>query len=173
MLAKLNSYVKRLFTIVAFFFNTPDSYGKPGCTDERFVAGSGSDFDEYLFRKDRANGRLSFQIDITRYYSNLMQFDGQGFQTDARDLIDKGLLPKQFRLTMCVYDVDQDSQSDGNGDDIADPGIDYINIINKQVLAGSGNPWLLGSGNNTWSTPSSLIPVEDNKFPTKPGDAVN
>jgi len=55
--------------------------------DTHFVADSGDDLDQYLFRADRPDGRLKFNIPITRYYFNTadasanIHFDSNGFLT--------------------------------------------------------------------------------------------
>jgi hypothetical protein len=144
---------------------------EPTLSDELFVGTAGGDFDKYLFRKDVPNGRLTFNVDITRYYSNRMKFDAQGFLTNVPELVERGLIPKMVRLTMRIYDVDHNSQYDGNLDGIADPEIDYVYVNGKLITTTSGQIWTLGSGNNTWSTPSIMIPVEYIKFPSQAGNA--
>ncbi len=144
---------------------------EPKASDEVFVATTGSGYDVYRFRKDVPNGRLRMSVDITRYYSPAMRFDAQGFLTNAPDLIKSGLLPRLARLTLRVYDVDHNSQYDGNDDDIADPEVDHVYLNGRLVRTSSGAVWTLGSGNNTWSTPSILVPIEMLKFPTQPGTA--
>ncbi|WP_298361282.1 carboxypeptidase regulatory-like domain-containing protein [Runella sp.] len=144
---------------------------EPTLSDELFVGTLGGDFDKYLFRKDVPNGRLTFNVDITRYYSNRMKFDAQGFLTNVPELVERGLIPKMVRLTMRIYDVDHNSQYDGNGDGIADPEIDYVYVNGKLITTTSGQIWTLGSGNNTWSTPSIMIPIEYIKFPSQTGNA--
>jgi hypothetical protein len=139
---------------------------EPQASDERFLNGSGDDFDQYLFRRNRENGKLSFHVDITRFYTSLMKFDSEGFLTNAPELIRLGLIPKDVRLTMRVYDVDHNSQYDGNFDGIADPEVDHIYVNGKRIDDSNGFAWTLSSGNDTWSTPSRMIPVEYIKFPT-------
>lgn len=142
---------------------------EPPVSDELFVGTEGANYDNYLFRKDLPNGRLTLTVDVTRYYSNQMKFDAKGFLTNARDLIETGLLPPSARVTMRVYDVDHNSQYDGNRDGVADPEVDYVYINGNLIRSESGQPRTLGSGNNTWSTPSFVVPIEYIKFPQKAG----
>ena len=142
---------------------------EPTVSDELFVGTTGANYDSYLLRKEVANGRLKLPVNITRFYSSAMKFDGQGFLTNASELIKNGLIPATARLTMRVYDIDHDSQFDGNGDGIADPEVDYVFLNGKLLLSSDGTPRKLGSGNNTWSTPSINVPIEFIKFPMKQG----
>ena len=53
--------------------------------DTHFVADSGGDLDQYLFRTSRPDGKLKFNIQIKRYYFNVadanegIRFDSSGF----------------------------------------------------------------------------------------------
>lgn len=150
---------------------------QPKSSDELFVNGTGDNFDQYLFRDDVPNGRLKFTVNIDRYYSNLIENNSLPISANAsspaniKELVDKGLLPKTARLTLRVFDVDHDAQTDVNQDGIADPEIDYVFVNGKQVTPGNGSSWKLRSGDNTWSTPSIEVPIEYFDFPTKPGTA--
>lgn len=144
---------------------------QPTGTDEEFVNGSGYNFDQYLFRKDVPGGRSRFGVFINRYYSNLMKFDANGFLTNPDDLIAKKLLPARAFLTLRVFDVDHDSEYDGNQDGIPDPEVDHIYVNGNRVQDVSGKPLLLSSGDQTWSTWTTEIPIEFLKFPQKLGTA--
>ncbi len=152
----------------------------PQATDEEFVADTGGYLDQYLFRKDVLDEKLTFKIPITRYYSNQMKFDGDGFLTNYYELINEGILPSTVVLTLRIWDVDHDSLYDGNGDGIPDPEVDYVYVNGHLVVDSQGRPKKLTSGNNTWSVWSVEIPMQWLKFPqskgttsTSPAEALN
>ena len=137
----------------------------PEADDEHFVADTGGDLDQYLFREDVADGRLRFQIPITRYYSGKITsdtVDAQGFlkSTTRKELIDGHILPNIARLRLRVFDVDEEAPDC--------PEVDRIYVNGKQVLR-SGSPVKLSGANDTWSTPSFEVPIELFKFPTAKG----
>lgn len=136
---------------------------EPKATDESFVAGSGGDLDQYLFRANVAGGRLSFNIPITRYYGVA------NTPADIQDLINKKLLPEKAKLTLRIYDVDHNSTYDGNDDGIPDPERDYVYVNNRLVTDATGNGIFLQSGNDTWSIMSFDIPTTWLLFPTQQG----
>ncbi|MEA5260972.1 carboxypeptidase regulatory-like domain-containing protein [Arcicella aquatica] len=142
---------------------------EPQATDELFVEGTGYNYDQYLFRKDLPNGRMKLGVNITRFYTNAMQFDSQGFLTNAPELIKKGLIPAEAFLAINIFDVDDKSQYDGNGDGIADPEVDHV-YVNGNLIKVNGKAKELSSGDQTWSTFSCYIPIEYLKFPTRMGD---
>ncbi len=131
-------------------------------SDEIFINGTGNDFDQYLFRDDVPNGRATYTVDITRYYSDAMQFDNQGFLTNWRDLVDKCLIPKTAQLVMRIWDVDHNAVG-------VPPEVDHVYVNGNLVLNPQGQPAILTSGNNTWSTWSVEIPIEFLKFPQSMG----
>ena len=142
---------------------------QPIATDELFVNGDGDDFKKYLFRKDKPNGRLRYTVNVTRFYSDLMKFNSQGFLTNANELIERGLLPGKVKFTMLVYDVDHNSQIDENEDGIPEPEVDHVWVNGTKIITDSGDAWTLGSGNEQFSPASIDIPVQLLKFPQKAG----
>ena len=141
----------------------------PTATDEVFVADEGGYLDQYLFREDVPGGKLTFNIYIDRYYSNQMQFDGDGFLTNYQELVNKKILPQATKLTLEVWDVDHDSTYDGDEDGIPDPEVDYVYVNGELVVDSYGQPKKLTSGNETWSTWTAEIPIEWLKFPQSKG----
>jgi hypothetical protein len=141
----------------------------PTATDEMFVADEGGYLDQYLFREDVPGGKLTFNIYIDRYYSNQMQFDGNGFLTNYQELVNKKVLPQTVKLTLEVWDVDHDSLYDGDEDGIPDPEVDYVYVNGHLVVDSFGQPKKLTSGDETWSTWTADIPIQWLKFPQSRG----
>ena len=135
----------------------------PTAIDEMFVADEGGYLDQYLFREDVPGGKLTFNIYIDRYYSNQMQFDGDGFLTNYQELVNKKILPQVAKLTLEVWDVDHDASTDPEVDYV------YVNGNGHLVVDSSGQPKKLTSGNNTWSTWTAEIPIQWLKFPQSKG----
>jgi pimeloyl-ACP methyl ester carboxylesterase len=133
------------------------------------VRDAGDYLDQYLFRRDVPGGRLTFDIYIDRYYSNEMEFDGNGFLTNAPELVSKGILPATANLKLAVYDVDHDSTYDGDEDGIPDPEVDYVYVNDELAVDFHGQGKKLTSGNDKWDTWSAEIPIEWLKFPQSRG----
>ena len=142
---------------------------QPEGNDESFVNGSGYPYDLFLFRDEVPNGLISYEVTIDRFYSSMMEFDQNGFLTNAQDLIARKLIPPTARVIMRIFDVDHNSQFDGNNDGIADPEVDYVYVNGNLITESDGNPRTLSSGNDTWSTWSVDIPISFLKFPQKEG----
>lgn len=145
----------------------PESQQNVQGDDEHFVANHGGDLDQYLFRNQRPDGRLRFNIPITRYYFNPedteIEFDSNGFLTQGavQHAINKGILPETARLTLRAYDVDEDAAGC--------PEVDYIFVNNLPVPASQGQ-YKLSGANDTWSTPSFNIPINVLKLPQAKGN---
>ena len=135
----------------------------PTASDEMFVADEGGYLDQYLFREDVPGGKLTFNIYIDRYYSNQMQFDGDGFLTNSQELANKKILPQVAKLTLEVWDVDHDASTD--------PEVDYVYVNGRLVVDSSGQPKKLTSGDDTWSTWTAEIPIQWLRFPQSKGSA--
>ncbi|MEO1415615.1 MAG: T9SS type A sorting domain-containing protein [Bacteroidota bacterium] len=138
-------------------------------SSSRFFASQGGDFDRYLFRSNVSGGRASYPVEIDKFCYDQLEFNGQGFMTNADELIEKGVIPKEAQLSLRVFDVDHNAQFDGNNDGRPDPEVDYVYVNGNLVTNKDGSPWTLTSGNNTWSTPSINIPIEYLKFPQAGG----
>lgn len=131
----------------------------PQADDTHFVVNSGPYLDRYLFRSDVPNGRLNFDIPITRYYSPLItpsNVDGNGFlkATVRQKLIDSRVLPTIARLRLHVFDVDEEVPAPYC------PEVDLIYVNNQPIQA------KLTGANQTWSSPSFVVPIDVLKFPT-------
>lgn len=144
-------------------------YIPPTSTDEVFVADQGWHLDQYLFRNNVPGGKLVFYINLDRYYSDQMHFDSNGYLDNAADLINKHILPETATLKLVVYDVDHDSSYDGNSDGVPDPEVDHVYVNDHLVVDASGQAIKLTSGNNTWSTWTTNIPIEWLRFPQQKG----
>ncbi len=148
---------------------------EPPGSDELFVNGSGYHYDQYLARGDVPGARAQYGVFINRFYSPLMNFDANGFLTNAEELINKKLLPEKATLTLRIFDVDDDGcdptpqNCDHNGDGIPDPEIDYVYVNGHRIENAAGQPRYLTTGNNVWSIWPVDIPIEWLKFPQAPG----
>jgi pimeloyl-ACP methyl ester carboxylesterase len=137
----------------------------PDTDDEHFVADTGGELDQYLFRTD-GDGYIRFNIPITRYYFNeedsQVTFDANGFLTESAlgHLLNKHVLPDTATLRLRVWDVDEDESWC--------PEVDYI-YVNDIPIYQNGYQSKLSGANDTWSTPSFQIPIEVLKFPTARG----
>ena len=137
----------------------------PATDDEHFVADTGGELDQYLFRTD-GDGYIRFNIPITRYYFNeedsQVTFDANGFLTESAlgHLLNKHVLPDTATLRLRVWDVDEDASWC--------PEVDYI-YVNDIPIYQNGYQSKLSGANDTWSTPSFQIPIEVLKFPTAKG----
>ncbi len=142
--------------------NTP-----PEKTDAKFVTDQGGYLDQYLYRYEVPNHRLSFDIEIDRYYSPMITDastdPSTGFLSEStvRSLIESKLLPETATLFLLVYDVDHES--------LPCPEIDHVFINNVPILDPLGNMANLTSGDSRWSTWSISIPIGILKFPTAAG----
>lgn len=139
----------------------------PKVDDTHFVANTGPYLDRYLFRNDVPNGRLTFEIPITRYYSPLIKpssVDNKGFlKANVREkLIKAKILPKTAHLRLHVFDVDEDVPAPNCAE------VDYI-YVNGQPVLQNGSRAKLSGANDTWSSPSFVIPIDVLKFPTAKG----
>lgn len=137
----------------------------PEADDEHFVADTGGELDQYLFRTD-GDGYIRFDIPITRYYFNEQDtnvaFDTDGFLTsNAVDhLTDNHILPETATLRLRAWDVDADAEWC--------PEVDYI-FVNDLSIYENGSQSKLTGANQTWSTPSFQIPIDVLKFPQSKG----
>lgn len=137
----------------------------PEADDEHFVADTGGELDQYLFRTD-GDGYIRFNIPITRYYFNEQDtnvaFDANGFLTsNAVDhLTSKHILPGTATLRLRAWDVDADAEWC--------PEVDYI-FMNDVSIYENGYQSKLTGANQTWSTPSFQIPIDVLKFPQSKG----
>jgi hypothetical protein len=124
----------------------------PAVTDERFVADRGGDLDQYLFREDVADGRLRFQIPITRIF----------FQSGANleTLVAAGLMPEKAVLLLRAFDVDESASPC--------PERDHIFVNGNQVYTSRGPAYLTGA-NGTWSAVQYEIPITHLRFPAQVG----
>ncbi len=135
--------------------------------DENFVADTGEELDQYLFRSD-GDGYIRFNIPITRYYFNTndsqIHFKANGLLDDSTltHVIERHILPETATLKLRVYDVDED--------DSYCPEVDYIRINNSTIPQGNSIIKLSGA-NNTWSVRSYQIPIKYLKFPQAKGTA--
>ncbi len=143
---------------------------QPESSATRFVNGTGDDFDEYLFRKDVANGRATYTVPIDNVCTSLLEFDAEGFPTNVGELAEAGVFPEEARLTLRVFDVDHNTVVDANQDGIADPmEVDHVYVNGNLLTEPNGNPWRLESGNDVWSVISVNIPLNYLKFPQSQG----
>lgn len=146
------------------------SNNAPEANDSHFVAGSGGHLDQYLFRDDVPNGRLSFDIPITRYYFNSddeqLEFDNDGFLTpSAREhLTSNQILPETAILRLRVFDVDE------NADQC--PEIDHVYVNDKRIPE-IGPQAKLSGADDTWSAVSFEVPIGVLKFPQNKGNNGN
>lgn len=96
------------------FGNSP--IDPPQGTDTTFVADNDGDgpLDQYLYQSDVSEGRLTFNIPITRYFSSLIEPEDVDPKTGllnektVQNLVNKQLLPAKATLTLQVYDVDHE-----------------------------------------------------------------
>lgn len=133
--------------------------------DSNFIADTGGNLDQYLFRTDVPDGRLRFEIPITRYYftsASQIQFDADGFLTSsaAAYVKEKKILPATAHLEMRVFDVDEDAEWC--------PEVDLVYVNGKAVLKNGAQARLTGA-NDTWSSFSVDVPIELLKFPRTKG----
>ena len=134
--------------------------------DTHFVADTGDDLDQYLFRTDRPEGKLKFNIQIKRYYFNTddanIQFDGSGFLTPAAvtHATSKKTLPATVKLRMRVFDVDEEATWC--------PEVDLV-YVNGKKLEENGQQARLSGANQTWSVVSYDVPISLLKFPQQVG----
>jgi hypothetical protein len=133
--------------------------------DENFVADSGEELDQYLFRSD-GDGLIKFNIPITRYYFNSedtkINIGNDGFMdgNTVTHVIDRHILPATATLKLRVYDVDEDDSYCSE--------VDYIKVNDKNVTQGN-SPARLSGANNTWSVRTYQIPIQYLKFPKAKG----
>ena len=133
----------------------------PKVDDEHFVAGTGGELDQYLFRTN-GDGYIKFNIPITRYYfseqNSSVAFDENGLLTSnaVNHLIRKHILPDTATLRLRVWDVDANNTWC--------PEVDYISV-NEEKIYENGYESKLTGANDTWSTPSFQIPISTLKFP--------
>jgi pimeloyl-ACP methyl ester carboxylesterase len=116
--------------------------------DELFIADTGEDLDQYLFKE---RSPLTFNIDIKRYFGEV---DSDGRLQNLSAMIENGVIEETAKLRLRVWDVDDDYQ----GTEVQ-PERDVVKI-NGYVL-----PKPLSSGNDTWDTLSYSVPVEYLRFP--------
>lgn len=141
----------------------------PESDDEHFVADTGGELDQYLFRTD-GDGFIRFNIPITRYYFNSqdsnIEFNGNGFLTATTidHVVSKHILPDTVTLRLRVWDVDEDATWC--------PEVDHI-FVNGNQIYHNGNQSQLSGADSTWSTPSFQIPIDVLKFPTAKGENGN
>lgn len=135
--------------------------------DAHFIADTGGDLDLYLFRTDRPEGKLKFNIPITRYYFNVedsnivFRSDGRLTSDTVTYAIGKKILPATIQLRMRVYDVDEDATGCSE--------VDLI-FINGLPLTKSGSQARLSGANDSWSVVSYDVPVSMLKFPRTKGN---
>ncbi|MEO0641424.1 MAG: hypothetical protein AAFY70_16945, partial [Bacteroidota bacterium] len=67
-------------------------------SNSRFFASQGGDFDRYLFRSNVSGGRASYPVEIDKFCYDQLEFNSQGFMTNADALIEKGVIPKEAQL---------------------------------------------------------------------------
>lgn len=150
----------------------PNHYGNspwapPDKDDSNFPQDRGQYLDRYLYRRDVPNGRLTFDIEIDRYYTSLItraSLDANGFLRSSvlTELIEKNLLPETATLALAVYDVDHDASPC--------PEVDHVYINGNQIQDPSGSgPFKLTSGNNRWDIPRVPFPIGFLRFPTEQG----
>jgi pimeloyl-ACP methyl ester carboxylesterase len=136
--------------------------------DTHFVVDSGGDLDQYLFRTDRADGRLKFNLQVTRYYFNTadasahIQFGSNGLLTPASvtHIVSKKILPSTVKLRLRVFDVDEEATWC--------PELDLI-YINGEQLRKSGTAVHLSGANETWSDVTYDVPIAMLRFPMAKG----
>lgn len=142
-------------------------YSAPQKTDEVFVAGEGGDLDQYLFREDRPDGRMKFNIPIGRYYSPWIDknaINDQGFLKNPEKLYNAHLLPPTSTLRLMVFDVDHEAFS-------VCPEVDHVFVNTKPVtITETSAPAVLTGGASAWSVWTISIPTALLIFPTAPGD---
>jgi pimeloyl-ACP methyl ester carboxylesterase len=139
----------------------------PQADDTHFVANSGPYMDRYLFRKDVPNGRLTFDIPITRYYFNsrsinFINSDGSIKPDYVDDFVALKLLPATAVLKLHVFDVDEEAPSPYC------PEVDHIYVNGQQIIR-NGKPAKLSGANETWSLPHFVVPISALRFPTAKG----
>jgi hypothetical protein len=138
-------------------------------SDLRFVANdyTNGDLDQYLFRTDVADGKLRYNIPITRFFFNnddaAITFNSSGFLTSTAltRIRDKRLLPAYARLQMRVYDVDEAATWC--------PEVDTIEVNGMALYQGTTRARLSGA-NDTWSVVSFDVPISMLKFPQDKGN---
>jgi len=137
----------------------------PEPTENVFVANTGGQLDQYLYRRNTPDGRLRFNINIDRYYSSLISpsnVDSQGFLKAEilQQLIDEHLLPSTAYLTLAVYDVDQDASPCAE--------LDYVEVNGRRVQTQLGFA-TLSSGSDQWDRLTFPVPLSQLKLPTESG----
>jgi pimeloyl-ACP methyl ester carboxylesterase len=121
--------------------------------DAIFIVDTGGDLDKYVFKEDVVDGKLRIAIPVSRFFGEV---DADGKLQNIQTMIDRGIIGKEARLLINVYDVDNDYQ----GTEVR-PEQDFVFFNGKQLK----DP--LTSGNDTWSTRSYTIPTSEIKFPKK------
>jgi pimeloyl-ACP methyl ester carboxylesterase len=136
--------------------------------DTRFVANSGEDLDQYLFRADRPNGELKFHIDITRFYfppelvgqTEKIEFRPDGLLKSSDYAVKNKLLPPSAELRLRLWDVDEGATPC--------PEVDLISI-NGMSLKDRGQDAYLTGSDRTWSAHTYTVPISMLKFPQREG----
>lgn len=135
-------------------YETLNTYPK----DSTFIADTGGDLDKYVFKSDVQDGKIKITLPVTRFFGDV---DTKGKLKKLTTMIKRGIIGKEAKLLIHVYDVDDDYQgSEANPED------DVV-VFNGKRLKES-----LSSGNETWSTRSYTIPMSEIKFPSKPSKAI-
>ncbi len=144
--------------------------------DSHFIADTGGDLDQYLFRTNLPDGRLKYTIPIKRYYFNAadanIRFDSNGFLTPsaASYAINKKILPATVQLRMRVFDVDEGAAWC--------PEVDLVFVNGNELLKGGQHVRLSGA-DDVWSVVSYDVPIRLLRFPqargnyTRPTPAAN
>lgn len=143
---------------------------QPAPKSERyFFTDTGYQLDQYLFRNDviTSTGRLTFAIDIDRYYSpwittTALITDGLVDPNVIANLINSHLLPPTATLTLEVYDID--SGATGCAE------VDHV-YLNNQLLFDptTGITATLNGTDQAWHTWKLDIPINILRFPIDPG----
>jgi pimeloyl-ACP methyl ester carboxylesterase len=134
--------------------------------DTHFVADSGGDLDQYLFRDDRPDGLIKFNIQIKRYFfneadTNNIKFDNGFLTANAVDYaISKKILPSTLKLRLRVFDVDEEAAWCPEKDLVS---------INGQPIILNGRQVQLSGANDIWSERSFDVPIRLIKFPQHKG----
>jgi hypothetical protein len=152
-------------------------------TTGHFVADTGGDLDSYLFRADRPNGRLTFTVNVTRYFG---QVDATGHLVEVATLIQNRVIDQNATLKLAVYDLD----INGNGFTGSVNGFSGTSEEKAQLVSVNGQP-LNGDTtagvfttpapepNNQWRVIEFTVPVGQIIFPARgiggqaPGNAAN
>lgn len=152
--------------------NRPDraNNNAPEANDHHFVANSGGHLDQYLFRDDVPDGRLNFDIPITRYYFNpddqQVVFDHEGFLTPStiEHLTRNHILPESALLRLSVFDVDENDSECRE--------VDHVYVNDKRIPE-IGPQAKLSGADEAWSAVSIEVPIAVLKFPQNKGDNGN